>query len=85
MKKKRKSRFADKVLLILAVTTALFVVANFVSFWHSNIEQSTLITAWFGCVGVELAALISKRIAEHIKPKKKPPEVSDDIDNTDQN
>jgi hypothetical protein len=73
MKNKRKTRFADKVLLILAVTTAVFVVANFISFWHSSMEQSTLITAWFGCVGVELAALISKRVVEKLKGSQKTP------------
>jgi uncharacterized membrane protein len=70
MKKKRKARFADKVLLVLAITTAIFVIAQFVSFWHSGMEQSSLIMAWFGCVGVELAALISKRVVEKIKGKK---------------
>jgi hypothetical protein len=79
MKKKRKARFADKVLLILAVTTAIFVAANYISFWRSNIEQSTLITAWFGCVGIELAALISKRIAEQIKPKAEPSDDDEEV------
>ena len=83
MKKNRKRRFADKVLLLLAITTFIFVIANYVSFLVLGIEQSTLITAWFGCLGVELTALISKRIAENFHPPKKPPD--NDTEDEDNN
>ena len=64
-KTKRKKRFANVVLVVLAITTFLFVIGNTISFWFFQIEQTALISAWFGCVGVELVALISKRISDN--------------------
>lgn len=64
-KTKRKKRFANVVLVVLVITTFLFVIGNMISFWFFQIEQTALISAWFGCVGVELVALISKRISDN--------------------
>ena len=64
-KTKRKKRFANVALVVLAITTFLFVIGNMISFWFFQIEQTALISAWFGCVGVELVALISKRISDN--------------------
>ena len=64
-KDKGKKRFANVVLVVLAIATFIFVIANMISFWFFQIEQTALISAWFGCVGVELVALISKRISDN--------------------
>ena len=49
----------------MAALTFVFVCANLVSFYFFQVEQTALISAWFGCVGVEIVALISKRISDN--------------------
>lgn len=65
MKKNKSKRFANVCLAVMAVITLLFVVANFITFYLFQVEQTALISAYFGCVGVELVALISKRISDN--------------------
>lgn len=65
MKKHRKKRFANVCLTVMAALTFVFVCANLVSFYFFQVEQTALISAWFGCVGVEIVALISKRISDN--------------------
>ncbi|MDR2044162.1 MAG: hypothetical protein LBQ15_07305 [Clostridium sp.] len=76
MSSKKQGRFANTVLLIIAVTTLLFVIAQMVSFWHTQIEQTTLITCYFASIVTECAGLLIKRILEK-KPIKKAAEEAD--------
>jgi hypothetical protein len=70
MKKTKQKRFAETALLIIAVTTLLFIAAQMVSFWHTQTEQSTLITAYFASIVTEMAGLLVKRIMEKRSAKK---------------
>ena len=65
------TRFANKVLLFLAVYLILFTVAETVVFCVTGQEQTELVTMTFTVFGVELGGLLAKRIAEKIFGKNK--------------
>ncbi len=58
--------FAVKVLKIVAITTVVFTVAQYVSFLITKEEQATLIQWFYTVVGIEVGALMLKRVAEVI-------------------
>lgn len=60
------TRFANKVLLFLAVYLILFTVAETIVFCATGQEQTELVTMTFTVFGVELGGLLAKRIAEKV-------------------
>lgn len=64
-------RFANKVLLFLAVYLILFTVAETIVFCVTGQEQTELVSMTFTVFGVELGGLLAKRIAEKIFGKNK--------------
>lgn len=60
------TRFAVKVLVVIGITTAIFIVMNYVSFVITGMEQTTLIEKYFDAVVIECGALMLKRISEVI-------------------
>jgi len=76
-----ETRFATKAIIIIAITTAVFIVAQYVSFLITGMEQTSLIDAYFNAVVIECGAMMMKRVAEvivgRIKKKEK-------IDTTDE-
>lgn len=65
------TRFANKVLLFLAVYLILFTVAETVVFCATGQEQTELVSMTFTVFGVELGGLLAKRIAEKVFGKNK--------------
>lgn len=65
------TRFANKVLLFLAVYLILFTVAETVVFCVTGQEQTELVSMTFTVFGVELGGLLAKRIAEKVFGKNK--------------
>ncbi len=59
-------RFAVKVLKVIAITTGIFTVAQYISFLITGQEQATLIEWFYKVVGFECGALMLKRVAEVI-------------------
>ena len=64
------TRFANKVLLFLAVYLILFPVAETIVFCTTGQEQTELVNMTFTVFGVELGGLLAKRIAEKVFGKK---------------
>lgn len=64
------TRFANKVLLFLAVYLILFTVAETIVFCATGQEQTELVSMTFTVFGVELGGLLAKRIAEKVFGKK---------------
>lgn len=69
-KPSKGTRFANKVLLFLAVYLILFTVAETIVFCVTGQEQTELVTMTFTVFGVELGGLLAKRIAEKVFGKK---------------
>lgn len=63
---KADERFATKAVVVIAVTTAAFIVAQYVSFLITQQEQTVLIEWYFRAVVIECGAMMLKRIAEVI-------------------
>lgn len=63
---KLNERFATRVIVAIGITTAIFIVAQYVSFLVTGTEQTTLIEKYFDAVVIECGALMLKRIAEVI-------------------
>lgn len=63
---KADERFATKAVIVIAVTTAVFIVAQYVSFLITQQEQTVLIEWYFRAVVIECGAMMLKRIAEVI-------------------
>jgi len=51
---------------VIGITTALFIIAQYISFLITGMEQTTLIEQYFGAVVIECGALMLKRVAEVI-------------------
>lgn len=64
------TRFANKVLLFLAVYLILFTVSETIVFCFTGQEQTELVNMTFTVFGVELGGLLAKRIAEKVFGKK---------------
>lgn len=60
------ARFATKAIVVIAITTAVFIVAQYVSFLITGMEQTALIDAYFNAVVIECGALMVKRVSEVI-------------------
>lgn len=61
---KADERFAKKAIVIIAITTAIFVIAQYISFIITQQEQTVLIEWYFRAVVIECGAMMMKRIAE---------------------
>lgn len=57
-------RFATKAVVIIGITTVLFIIMQYVSFLITGTEQSTLIEYYFNAVVIECGAMMLKRVAE---------------------
>jgi hypothetical protein len=72
---KADERFATKAVIVIAITTAAFIVAQYVSFLITRQEQTVLIEWYFRAVVIECGAMMMKRLAEvivgRIKKKRK--------------
>lgn len=64
--KKTDERFATKVIVVIGASTAVFVVAQYVSYLITGTEQETLIQWYFRGVVIECGTLMLKRVAEVI-------------------
>lgn len=71
------TRFANKVLLFLAVYLILFTVAETIVFCATGQEQAELVNMTFTVFGVELGGLLAKRIAEKVFGKNKDTETEE--------
>ena len=49
---------------MIAITTAAFIVAQYISFLITQVEQTVLIEWYFRAVVIECGAMMMKRIAE---------------------
>jgi len=57
-------RFATRALIVIAITTGVFLAAQYISFLITRIEQTVLIRYYFTVVGVECGGMLLKRILE---------------------
>ena len=76
-------RFASRVIIVIGITTAIFVAAQYVSFLITGMEQTVMIEWYFRAVVIECGAMMMKRIAEVIVgriKKKEQIEVSESKD-----
>lgn len=82
---KADERFATKAVVAIAFTTAVFIVAQYVSFLVTGMEQTTLIEYYFNAVVIECGALMLKRVTEvvvgRIKKKENIETESEDMNN----
>jgi purine-cytosine permease-like protein len=67
----KAQRFAERVLLAIAIYLVLFSVAHTVLTAVTGIEQTTLIEQTFMVVGIEAGGLLLKRILEKVFKVKK--------------
>lgn len=58
--------FATQVLAVIGISTAVFIVAQYVSFLVTREEQEIIIEWYFKVVGLECGALMLKRVVEVI-------------------
>ena len=72
---KADERFATKAVIVIAITTAAFIVAQYISFLITQQEQTILIEWYFRAVVIECGAMMMKRLAEvfvgRVKKKEK--------------
>ena len=59
-------RFATKAVVIIGITTAIFIVMQYASFLVTQQEQTVLIEWYFRAVVLECGAMMLKRVAEVI-------------------
>ncbi len=57
-------RFATKAVIVIGITTAIFIIMQYVSFLITGAEQTTLIEYYFKAVVIECGAMMMKRLAE---------------------
>ena len=63
---KLNERFATRVIVVIGITTAIFIAAQYISFLITGTEQTVLIERYFDAIVIECGALMLKRIAEVI-------------------
>lgn len=72
---KADERFATKAIIVIAITTAIFIVIQYISFLITQQEQTVLIEWYFRAIVIECGAMMMKRVAEvivgRIKKKEK--------------
>lgn len=66
----QKMKFAKKCLILVAVLTVVFTIAQFISFMLTGVEQTVLIERWFTVVGVEIGLLMLRTVLKDRKNKK---------------
>lgn len=81
---KADERFATKAVIVIAITTAAFIVAQYVSFLITRQEQTVLIEWYFRAVVIECGAMM-KRLAEVIIGRIKKKEKIDITESEDTN
>ena len=57
-------RFATKAVVIIGITTVIFIIMQYVSFLITRTEQTTLIEYYFNAVVIECGAMMLKRVVE---------------------
>lgn len=57
-------RFATKAVVVIGITTAIFIIMQYVSFLITGAEQITLIEYYFKAVVIECGAMMLKRVVE---------------------
>lgn len=57
-------RFATRALTVIAITTGVFLAAQYISFLITRMEQTILIQYYFTVVGLECGGMLLKRIME---------------------
>lgn len=82
---KADERFATKAVIVIAVTTAAFIVAQYISFLITQVEQTVLIEWYFRAVVIECGAMMMKRIAEVVVGRIKKKENIDITESEDMN
>ena len=58
------ARFATRALTVIAITTGVFLAAQYISFLLTRMEQTVLIQYYFTVVGLECGGMLLKRILE---------------------
>ena len=78
-------RFATRALTVIAITTGVFLAAQYISFLITRMEQTILIQYYFTVVGLECGGMLLKRIMEVFVARIKKKEQLDipDSGNTD--
>ena len=78
-------RFATRALTVIAITTGVFLAAQYISFLMTRMEQTVLIQYYFTVVGLECGGMLLKRIMEVVVARIKKKEKLDipDSGNTD--
>lgn len=78
-------RFATRALTAIAITTGVFLAAQYISFLITRMEQTILIQYYFTVVGLECGGMLLKRILEVVVARIKKKEQLDipDSGNTD--
>lgn len=76
MKRRRKDkpvdgRTATLILGVIGVSTAVFVVMNYISFLITGVEQVVMIEWYFRGIVIELGVMMAKRITEVIVGREK--------------
>ena len=61
-------RFATRALTVIAITTGVFLAAQYISFLITRMEQTVLIQYYFTVVGLECGGMLLKRILEVALP-----------------
>ena len=61
---KADERFATKAVIVIAITTAAFIVAQYVSFLITRQEQTVLIEWYFRAVVIECGVMMMKRLTD---------------------
>lgn len=79
------ARFATRALTVIAITTGVFLAAQYISFLITRMEQTVLIQYYFTVVGLECGGMLLKRIMEVVVARIKKKEKLDipDSGNTD--
>lgn len=84
-KKPLDERFATRVIVAIGITTAIFIVAQYVSFLITQVEQTALIEYYFTAIVVECGALMLKRVTEVIVARiKKKENLKTNIDESEE-
>lgn len=65
-KKPAAVRTATRVLIVIGISTAVFVILNYISFLLTGVEQVVMIQWYFRGIVIELGAMMGKRITEVI-------------------
>ena len=79
------ARFATRALTVIAITTGVFLAAQYISFLITRMEQTVLIQYYFTVVGLECGGMLLKRIMKVVVARIKKKEKLDipDSGNTD--